>query len=135
MEKQKIWEFIESQINRCGEYHKKLDYRAAIDIAYDIAGNIANLYLYLERSYFSTDKGKVLNTLSEMHKLGIFSQDYGKILQDKWKFRNLAKYGFFSSSGIEEIEINKKDVEDILNSVFQIFSEFTKYKEKYEKNR
>ena len=131
----KIWNFIESQTCRFLEYRKNKDYRALIDIAYDIAGNIANLYLLLERNYFSSDKGKILTTIEEMHKLGIFSADYGKILKEKWKLRNLAKYGFFASSGIEEIDISEKDIEQIFDAVQNIFSEFSKYKERYEKNR
>ena len=131
MEKaEKVWIFIEDQYVRFGENLTREDYKSVIDLVYDIIGNISNLYLLLEKNYFSTDKGKLLNTLQEMYKVGVFSEDYSKFFKEKWRLRNLAKYGFFSAEGIEEIKIEKSEVVDLFNNMKKLFSEFSLYRNK-----
>lgn len=129
MEKtEKAWVFIEDQYKRCEENLQRGDYKTVIDLVYDIIGNISNLYLFLEKNCFSTNKGKLLNTLQEMYKIGVFSEDYGRFFKEKWKLRNLAKYGFFSAEGIEEIKIEKSEVAELFNRMKKLFFEFNLYR-------
>jgi hypothetical protein len=125
----KIWAFITEQFERCRKRHEEKDYRECIDLVFDVAGNMANLYLLMEKSPISTDKGRLLNTLSLMHKTGIFSADYGKTLREKWQLRNIAKYGFFASAkaDIKEITIPEEEVKSLFSLAKRMMAEFKEF--------
>lgn len=131
MDTKNVWKFIEEQYERCKGRMDTGSYKDAIDLIYDIAGNISNLYLYLEEGRMSTDKGRILNNLSAMFRNGVFRQDYGLILREKWNLRNIAKYGFFASKRIEikSIEIPEAEISGLFRVLENMFSEFRNYLE------
>ncbi len=131
MDTEKAWEFILDQYRRCKERMLGRDHKDAIDLIYDIAGNISNLYKFMEDGNITTDKGKVLNNLSLMYAKGIFKEDFGRVLRDKWQLRNIAKYGYFASPkiDIEIVEIPEKEIETLFSLTEKIISDFKKYLE------
>ena len=106
-------------------------YKDAIDLIYDIAGNISNLYKFIEEGNITTDKGRILNNLSLMYVRGIFTEDFGLILRDKWQLRNIAKYGYFASPkiDIESVEIPETEIQNLFSLVKKMLSQFEKYLE------
>lgn len=131
METKKAWDFILDQYSRCKQRMHTKGYKDAIDLIYDIAGNISNLHKFIEEGNITTDKGKILNNLSAMHAKGVFSEDFGLILREKWNLRNIAKYGYFASQkiDIESIEIPEKEIENLFSLVEKLVSEFRIYLE------
>ena len=127
----KAWEFILDQHERCKQRMVNKSYRDAVDLIYDIAGNISNLYKFIEEGNITTDKGKVLNNLSLMYTKGIFKEDLGRVLRDKWQLRNIAKYGYFASPkiDIESVEIPETEIQNLFSLVEKMLSQFEKYLE------
>ncbi len=123
------WEFIQDQYERCRQRMEGKGYKDAIDLIYDIAGNVSNLYKFIEEGNITTDKGKVLNNLSLMYAKGVFSEDFGLVLRGKWELRNIAKYGYFASQriDIQSVEIPEKEIEGLFSVLQKLFSEFKKY--------
>lgn len=129
LKKDEIWKFIIAQMTDAEKNLKNQEYRDCIDNLYDVAGNIANLYLLIERGQISSDKGRLLNVLSLMFQEKILTEDFGKILRENWQLRNIAKYGYFASARleIEDITISEERVENLFSLVKKMFLEFEKY--------
>lgn len=124
-----VWSFIEEQWARAQRRFAETDYRGCIDLLYDIAGNVANLYLLLEKGSASADKGRLLNILSLMWRAGILSEDFGALLRARWPLRNIAKYGYFASPRLEikEITIAEADVRELLTAVKRLLAQFRRW--------
>ena len=129
MDIKKAWLFILEQYERCRQRMSNKDYKDAIDLIYDIAGNVSNLHRFIEEGNITTDKGKVLNHLSLMHTKKIFGEDFGLILREKWNLRNIAKYGYFASQkiDIEVVEIPEAEIRDLFVLIEKVIAEFKKY--------
>ena len=126
---QDIWNFIEEQFVKCRKRMEEKDYREAIDLIYDIAGNISNLYWLIEYSQTSTDKGKILNNLSILYTRNRLSKDYGIAFRENWELRNIAKYGYFASpkSVINSTELPESVVQELFILISDLFNECKKY--------
>ena len=131
MDIQRSWAFIEDQYKRCSQRMASKSYQDAVDLIYDIAGNISNLYKFIEEGNITTDKGKILNNLSMMYRNGVFSEDFGLVLRENWDLRNIAKYGYFASQkiGIESVEIPESDIRKLFSLLENLVSQFKKYLE------
>ncbi|MFH0837572.1 MAG: hypothetical protein V1870_05560 [Candidatus Aenigmatarchaeota archaeon] len=127
-----MWKFIENQFIACQRRMHEKSYREAVDLIYDIAGNISNLYWLIEYGQISTDKGKVLNNISSLFKDSKLSKDYSVELKENWELRNIAKYGYFASSKtvINSIEIPESTTQELFTLIKDMFNECKKHIEK-----